>query len=299
MTQQLKAVSFGEILYDIFPNSEKIGGAPLNVASRLSANGIDTTMISSVGQDEKGKNLLEYLKSRKIDHSLVAETPDFPTGVVNVELDKNGSASYTIEYPVAWDKIDISENMIEKVNTSDAFIFGSLVCRDQKSRETLNELLQYAKFSIFDINLRPPHYKKEVLEDLILKADFIKFNDDELYEIAAMFDSPFHSLEQNLSYMAKITNAKTICVTKGSHGAVLFTEGKLYYNSGYKIKVADTVGAGDSFLGSLISKLLQKEAPQKALNYACAIGALVASKEGANPKFSAEEIENFMFPDRV
>ena len=297
MSKTINAVCFGEVLYDIFPNSEKIGGAPLNVASRLSANGIKTSMISSVGKDEKGKNLLEYLKSRNIDHSLVAETLDFQTGVVTVELDDSGSASYTIEHPAAWDKIEISAEMIDKVKTTDAFLFGSLVCRDQKSRATLTELLKHAKFAVFDINLRPPHYEKEILEDLILKAHFIKFNDDELYEIAAMFDSPFNSLEQNLSYMAKITNAKTICVTKGSHGAVLFTEGNLFYNSGYKIKVADTVGAGDSFLGSLISKLLQKEEPQKALNYACAIGALVASKEGANPKFTSEEIEAFMFPD--
>ncbi|MDN3595807.1 carbohydrate kinase family protein [Zunongwangia endophytica] len=297
MSQQLNAVCFGEILYDIFPNSEKIGGAPLNVASRLRANNIPTAMISSVGADKKGENLLEFLDSRSIDNTLVAKTPDYPTGVVNVTLDNSGSASYTIEHPAAWDKIEISEKMKEAVKASNAFIFGSLACRDAQSRETLLQLLKHAKFRVFDINLRPPHYSKEVIEDLMMQADFIKFNDDELYEIAEMFDSPFHSLEQNLSYMAKITNAKSICVTKGSHGAVLFTEEKLYYNSGYKVKVADTVGSGDSFLASLISKLLKNEAPQKALNYACAMGALVASKEGANPKFSSEEIEVFMFPE--
>ncbi|WBL25568.1 carbohydrate kinase family protein [Zunongwangia sp. HGR-M22] len=297
MSQHLNAVCFGEILYDIFPNSEKIGGAPLNVASRLSANGIQTGMVSSVGQDKKGENLLKYLKSRNIDNTLVAKTSDYPTGVVNVSLDKSGSASYTIEHPAAWDKIEISEKMKETVKASNAFIFGSLACRDAQSRETLLQLLTHAKFRVFDINLRPPHYNKEIIEHLIMKADFIKFNDDELYEIAEMFDSPFHSLEQNLSYMAKITNAKSICVTKGSHGAVLFTEEKLYYNSGYKVKVADTVGSGDSFLASLISKLLKDETPQKALNYACAMGAMVASKEGANPEFSSEEIEAFMFPE--
>ncbi|WBL22482.1 carbohydrate kinase family protein [Zunongwangia sp. HRR-M8] len=297
MSQHLNAVCFGEILYDIFPNSEKIGGAPLNVASRLSANGIQTAMVSSVGQDKKGENLFKYLKSRNIDNTLVAKTSDYPTGVVNVSLDKSGSASYTIEHPAAWDKIEISEKMKNTVKASNAFIFGSLACRDAQSRETLLQLLMHAKFRVFDINLRPPYYNKDIIEHLIMKADFIKFNDDELYEIAEMFDSPFHSLEQNLSYMAKITNAKSICVTKGSHGAVLFTEEKLYYNSGYKVKVADTVGSGDSFLASLISKLLKDETPQKALNYACAMGAMVASKEGANPEFSSEEIEAFMFPE--
>ncbi len=148
--------------------------------------------------------------------------------------------------------------MIEKVKASDAFIFGSLSCRDPKSRETLFQLLEYAKYRILDINLRPPHYAKEILKILMQKANSIKFNDDELYEIATMFDSPFHSLEQNLSYISKITNAKSICVTKGSHGAVLLNEGKLYYNSGYKTKVADTVGAGDSFLACLISSTATK-----------------------------------------
>lgn len=112
-----------------------------------------------------------------------------------------------------------------------------------------------------------------------------------------MLGSPYNSLEQNLNFIAKNTPAKTICVTKGPHGAVLLKDEKLYYNSGFKIKVKDTVGAGDSFLASLIAKLLKKEDPQKALNHACAVGALVAGREGANPVLTKEEIQEFMFPD--
>jgi len=111
-----------------------------------------------------------------------------------------------------------------------------------------------------------------------------------------MLGSLFNSLEQNLLFISEKTNTKSICVTKGSHGAVLLSEGKLYYNSGYQIKVKDTVGAGDSFLASLIAKLFTKENPQKALDYACAVGALVAGSEGANPKLEVEEIKKFMFP---
>ena len=131
----------------------------------------------------------------------------------------------------------------------------------------------------------------------MLVADFIKFNDDELYEISEKYlKSPYKSLEQNIKFIAKETNTDTICVTLGSHGAVLYTEGKFYNNCGFRVKVIDTVGSGDSFLASLIAKLFSKIKPQEALNFACAVGALVAQNEGANPMVSESEITKFMNP---
>jgi fructokinase len=182
------------------------------------------------------------------------------------------------------------------VKNADAFIFGSLICRDEVSRKTLFELLPEAKYRIFDINLRPPYYEKEVLDKLMEQADFIKFNDDELFEIAEMMGSKHNSLEQNLHFISEKTNTKTICVTKGRHGAVLLKDGVRYYNSGFKVKVKDTVGAGDSFLASLIAGLLKEEESQNTLDFACAVGALVAGKEGANPEISGDIIKKFMFP---
>ncbi len=128
------------------------------------------------------------------------------------------------------------------------------------------------------------------------QADFIKFNDDELYEVSKSLDSKYLSLEQNIRYIAEITNTKQICVTKGHHGAVLMYDDTFYYNSGYLIKVIDTVGAGDSFLGSLISQLLNKVNPQEAIDFACAVGAMVAQSEGANPKLLRSDIETFINP---
>ncbi len=290
------AICFGEILYDVFPNRERIGGAPLNVASRLSGLGIETEMISKVGDGEKGEKLISYLESKNIKTENIAKDPKHATGVVNVTLSASGSATYEIAHPVAWDKIETSEGIKNSVQNADAFIFGSLICRDEVSRKTLFELLPEAKYRIFDINLRPPYYEKEVLVKLMEQADFIKFNDDELFEIAEMIGSPFNSIEQNLQYLSEKTNTKTICVTKGRHGAVLLKDGARYYNSGFKVKVKDTVGAGDSFLASLIAGLLKKEDPQAALDFACAVGALVAGEEGANPEISKEKIQNFMFP---
>ena len=295
-TKKIKAVCFGEILYDVFPNEERIGGAPLNVASRLSSMGIETEMISSIGVDVKGYELLSYLNSRNIETGNILKDEQYETGIVNVSLSTNGSATYKIKYPSAWDKIELKDGMVKSVLNADVFIFGSLVCRDEVSRSTLFKLIPKAKFRVLDFNLRPPYFSKELLMELMTHADFIKFNDDELFEIAGLLGSKYNSLEQNLLFIADISNAKSICVTKGRHGAVLFQDKKLYYNSGYKVKVKDTVGAGDSFLATLLAKLLQGEMPQQSLDQACAMGALVAGEEGANPDIMEETLKSFINP---
>ena len=289
-------VCFGEVLWDVFPTHKKIGGAPLNVASRLQSFNHDVTMVSAIGQGNSGAKLMQYLKDCGINTSCVQVHNEYKTGKVKVMLNDKGSASYDIKYPRAWDKIRLTEINKKAVKNSDAFVFGSLVARDDSSRSTLYDLIERAKYKIFDLNLRPPYYTKEVLFYLMDKADFIKFNDDELYEVSKYMGSKYNSLEQNLMFIAERTNTKHICVTKGSHGAVLLYDGKLFYNSGYLIKVIDTVGAGDSFLGSLISHLLNKVKPQEAIDFACAVGALVAQSEGANPKISKSEINAFINP---
>ena len=289
-----KIVCFGEVLFDVFPTHTKIGGAPLNVGLRLASLGIETQIISRIGQDAKGKELIDFIERNDVSTAFIQTDSHFSTGEVTVKLDEKGSASYTINYPVAWDKIEATPEAQDTVSSADAVVFGSLVCRDTASYQSLLSLLNVAKYKIFDVNLRSPFYTKELLSDLMNKADFIKFNDDELYEISAYLGSPYHSLEQNMQFIAEKTNTQHICVTKGSHGAVLFYNNQLFYNSGYKITVADTVGAGDSFLAGLLSKLLAGIAPQEAINFACALGALVAQEEGANPKISKESIKAFM-----
>jgi fructokinase len=295
MSQVIKAVCFGEVLMDVFPDEEKIGGAPLNVAARLSSLGVNTRMISRVGTDQKGEQIITFLKEQGVETSNVLKDSQYPTGVVNVSLSKSGSATYEIAYPAAWDKIQVTRENQQAVEEADIFIFGSLVCRDDVSRNSLFKLLPKAKYKVLDFNLRPPHYTKELLCELINKANFIKFNDDELFEIAEILGSPYHSLEQNILFIAERSTAKTICVTKGRHGAVLLKGGKLYYNSGFKIKVEDTVGAGDSFLASLLAKLFEGEAVQVALDYACAVGALVAGEKGANPRLDPKKVKEFIY----
>ncbi len=290
----LNVVCFGEVLWDLFPTHKKIGGAPLNVALRMNSLGVKTTMISRVGTDEDGNEILSFVNEQGVSSGFIQAGADYKTGVVHVMVNDKGNASYDIQYPSSWDKIVPTKEMDEKVSEADAFFFGSLICRDEVSRSTLYGLLDKAKYKVLDANLRAPYYTTEVLIELMSKADFIKLNDEELYEISQLLGSPYNSFEQNIKFIAEQTNTQQICVTKGAFGAVLYYNGKFYYNSGYFIKVMDTVGAGDSFLASLIVRLLRGKSPQKSLNYACAIGALVAGHEGANPKISEKETKKFM-----
>lgn len=295
-TKRNMFVSFGEVLWDVFPTHKKIGGAPLNVILRLQSLGNEVAMISSVGNDERGKKLLEYMASNGVNTDFVQISDTFKTGKVKVMLNEKGSASYDIKFPRAWDNITVDERAIDLVKNSDAFLYGSLAARNDESRSTLLELLNYAPYKIFDLNLRPPYYTKELLIELMIKADFIKFNDDELYEVCRYLGSKYHGMEQNIRFISKLTDTEQICVTKGHHGAVLLYDDKFYYNSGYQIKVIDTVGAGDSFLGALVSQLFNKKHPQEAIDFACAVGALVAQREGANPEITESEIDKFINP---
>lgn len=294
MKKMLKGVCYGEILFDVFLEHKKIGGAPLNVASRLNSLGGEISMISAVGNDANGEKLVDYLNTVGINTKTVQIKENYGTGVVNVILNEKGNASYDISYPAAWDKIEASPVSNQVVKDADFFVYGSLSSRDLVSNNTLKELLKVAKYSIFDVNLRVPHYTKSNILELLQVADFIKFNDDELHEICQDLNSDKKSLEQNILFIAEKTNTKTICVTLGSHGAVLYCNNKFYHNCGFRVNVVDTVGSGDSFLASLIIKLLSGEDPQHAINFASAIGAIVAKNEGANPVITQQEIDSFL-----
>ncbi len=285
---------FGEVLWDVFPTHKKIGGAPLNVALRLHSFNVNTHIISRIGNDKNGKELLQYIKENGLDTSTIQIDQVFKTGCVNVTLDNSGSATYEIEYPVAWDKIEVTDRTLEIVRSSDAFIFGSLACRDKITKNTLISLLKHATYKVFDVNLRPPFYSTNLLLDLMSESDFIKCNDDELNEICTALDFISESIIEQIKFLSQHTHTNQICVTKGKDGAVLLYNNQFYSNKGYPIKVADTVGAGDSFLAILINKLLNKASPDVALSFACGVGALVASKKGANPILEQSEIVNLI-----
>jgi fructokinase len=284
-------VCFGETLWDIFPDKKVIGGAPLNVALRLHSLKAKVLMISRVGQDTDGDNLLEYLKNTGLNTASIQIDEELPTGNVQVHLDAKNTATYTISEPVAWDRIVASPLDEKRISASDAFIFGSLSCRNQISRQTLSKYMTYARFKVFDANLRPPFVHIPVIMELMRSADLIKLNDEELDVImeSQLFDSK--SIEAQILHLSEITNTSNICITLGADGALFFTKGNFYRNQGYQVIVKDTVGAGDSFLASLVFQFVQGLDPQKALDYSCAMGSLVASKVGANATVTEREIE--------
>lgn len=289
-----KIICFGEVLWDEFAEGKKIGGAPLNVALRLKTLGCDAEMISCVGHDPDGIAIINHVKRLGLDTRGIGIIEDYATGTVQVAINERGSATYTIAYPSAWDKIILDDTTVAMVRNADALIYGSLVCRDEVSRNSLLQLLESDVYKIFDINLRKPHYTIPVLEILMQKADFIKFNDEELLEVAMQMGSPYDTLEDNMRFIAEATGTRSLCVTRGKHGAILFWQGQPYYNSGYPAKVADTVGAGDSFLAALIASLLKGQDPQWSLDFASATGALVAEYPGANPEISYAKVERIM-----
>jgi fructokinase len=285
---------FGEVLLDVFPTHKKIGGAPLNVAVRLKSLDNNVYIITRIGTDGNGQKIKDFIKEHNVNKEALQVDKKLKTGKVKVALDNKGCASYDIMFPRAWDQIELTEKAKNIVKVSDAFVFGSLVARDDISRNTLYELLKISKYKIFDVNLRAPYYTIAGLNYLMKEASFIKFNDDEIFEISKELGLDSNSLEENIKFIAETTNTKSICVTKGGDGALLYYNDTFYYNTGYKIEVVDTVGAGDSFLASLINKLLKGIAPQEALNFACAVGALVAGSEGANPEIKEIDILSFI-----
>ena len=289
-----RVVSFGEILWDKLPSGKVPGGAPLNFAYRLNSFQNSLSIISKVGDDLLGKGLTEFLNKNGLDTEHIQISKIYKTGEVNVSIDKNGIADYDILNPVAWDDISLNLKNIELTKNSSVFVFGSLICRNMTSRRTLKELLKIAPFKLFDINLRSPYYNMNLIEELMLSSDFIKFNYEEIEEISTIYINKKATLENMIETISEKTKTKNICVTMGEKGACYYTNNSFYYQDGFKINVLDTVGAGDSFLATLVEGILNKTKPQEILKKACAVAALVASKEGATPLVSATEINDLL-----
>lgn len=289
-----RVVSFGEILWDKLPSGKVPGGAPLNFAYRLNSFQNSLSIISKVGDDLLGKGLTEFLNKNGLDTEHIQISKIYKTGEVNVSIDKNGIADYDILNPVAWDDISLNLKNIELTKNSSVFVFGSLICRNMTSRRTLKELLKIAPFKLFDINLRSPYYNMNLIEELMLSSDFIKFNYEEIEEISTIYINKKATLENMIETISEKTKTKNICVTMGEKGACYYTNNSFYYQDGFKINVLDTVGAGDSFLATLVEGILNKTKPQEILKKACAVAALVASKEGATPAVSMTEINDLL-----
>lgn len=287
-------ICFGEVLWDMLPTGAKPGGALMNVAIHLIRQGQSPKLVSKIGNDKLGQELVDFFTETGLDQELMQVDETLPTSQVIIHLDENKNATYEICEPVAWDNIQLTRENLEAAEQADLVIFGSLALRNKTSRETLLHLLENTKATrLLDVNLRPPYDYPDVINEMLKKADFIKLNDDELEIIAGWYKK--NGTEPKLiRWISEFFKCPVVCVTRGENGAVLFIENKFYEHSGFKVKAVDTVGAGDSFLASLIANLSKNENPQKALEYACATGAFVASQKGAVPVYTEKEIKMIM-----
>ncbi|MBK8635029.1 MAG: carbohydrate kinase [Saprospiraceae bacterium] len=291
-------VCFGEVLWDMLPTGKMPGGAPMNVAIHLRNFGNTVSLISKVGTDDLGKELLEYLISKDMDIRYIQVGQTHLTGIVKVNLDNAQNVSYKIIAPVAWDYIGFDLDAQEIVAESAAFVFGSLAARSEQTFETLKAYLKVAKNKILDINLRYPNYDKPVLEFLLQNTDLLKINEEELVILSDYFLQS-NDLENQVKELSQKYEIPIICVTLGANGAVLFQNNQFYDFGGFKVDVVDTIGSGDSFLAMLISHQLSQKSIQETLENACAVGALVAQTSGATPAITFEQIENLKMKHKV
>ena len=278
-----KVLCFGEILWDTFEDGKKPGGAPMNVAMHLRQQGVDVAFASRIGEDASGDELAEYLKSNQLFSELIQRDPQLPTCEVTVELDDKQQATYVIPEPVSWDNIQADAALVQSAIDASAIIFGSLACREETTRDTLLNVLDETRaLTVFDVNLRAPHYTLSTIETLTARADVVKMNED---EAALLIGGSVHDLKDQINEFRSKYHTKTICVTRGEHGAIVWHDHEFYENPGCPVQVGDTVGAGDSFLATFIAGLLAGHPMQDVIDKACIVGSFVASKRGANPPY--------------
>ncbi len=254
MPDTKKIVCFGEILWDILPSGAVPGGAPMNVAYHLHKLGLDPGIITRVGIDERGKKLIDLLNDNGVDTEHIQLDYDIATGIVNAEPNEHGEMQYDIVAPAAWDFIAFDKAAASLVKEASHFIFGSLIARNKVSRDTLFDLLDTAQQKVLDINLRPPHFDRRIVEDLLRTADMVKMNIAELELITGWFAN-YKSITDRMAVIQDKFTIPSLVVTMGAEGAMINMQGKLYRHPGYKVDVADTVGSGDSFLAAFLFKL--------------------------------------------
>lgn len=276
-------LSFGEVLWDTFDDGKKAGGAPMNVAMHLMQQGADVAFASRVGEDPSGDELVEFLKMNSLFSELVQRDEQLPTCEVTVELDEKQQATYVIPEPVSWDNIQADTLLTNAIIDASAIIFGSLACREETTRNTLLNLLDETKaLKIFDVNLRAPHYILSTIETLTAHADVVKMNEE---EAKLLIGGSNNDLREQINEFRSKYHSKTICVTRGENGAIVWHDHEFYDSPGCPAHGGDSVGAGDAFLATFVAGLLKDEPMQQLVDKACAVGAFVASKRGANPPY--------------
>ena len=287
-------VGMGEALWDVLPEGKKIGGAPANFAYHVSQFGLNSAVVSAVGEDALGDEIVENFTSKGLNH-LIERVP-YPTGTVQVEIDQAGVSQYEIKENVAWDNIPYTAHLETLATRTKAVCFGSLAQRNVVSRNTINRFLDAMPqdddtLVVFDVNLRQGFYNKEILCNSMKRCNILKINDEELVTVSLMFGYPGIDLQDKCWILLGKYNLKMLILTCGINGSYVFTPGTVSFQPTPKVEVADTVGAGDSFTAAFIASILKGKTVAEAHCAAVQTSAFVCTKKRAMPILPSEITE--------
>jgi fructokinase len=283
-----RILSCGEILWDLFPDGPRFGGAPANFAAHASLLGASVSVLSAVGQDTPGQEALGILKRLGIDTALIQETAAAPTGTVLVSVDSAGKPDFTIQPDAAWDRLEWSPALRNSIADFDAVYFGTLGQRSAKSRDTIRRVLETATdhgiLRVLDINLRPPFYDGTVLRESLSFASVLKLSDEELPAVAAACAIARDAAPAEiLAELRSSLSLNCVLMTRGANGAVFVAADETIEQAGFPVTVVDTVGAGDAFTAAFVTGLLRGQPVAAALRRACEIASGVCAHAGAIP----------------
>ena len=273
-------------MWDVLPEGKKLGGAPANFAYHVSQFGLDSCVVSAIGDDKLGEEILANFEEKKLD--MIIETVPYPTGTVQIEIDQAGVPQYEIKENVAWDNIPWTPQLEMLARRTKAVCFGSLAQRSVVSRETIGRFLDTmpsadGSLVVFDINLRQGFYNAEILENSMRRCNILKINDEELVTVSRMFGWPGIDLEDKCWLLLGKYNLQMLILTCGINGSYVFTPGSYSFRETPIVEVADTVGAGDSFTAAFISSILKGKSVQEAHKIAVDVSAFVCTQNGAMP----------------
>ncbi len=284
----------GEALWDVMPGNRKPGGAPLNVALHLTRQGNSVNIVSGVGNDQNGMELIEFIENTGLNTSYIQIDESLPTSEVIVKLNEKGNATFEIKEPVAWDALKFTSDLKNLSVNAGVIVYGTLASRNRSSRATIINTLTKEAIKIIDVNIRLPYTNPAIVRELLNYADIAKLNQDELHIIASWDEKSSVNDSELMEWIALKYNLEMVCVTRGENGAIIYSDHSFYEHPGFKVEVADTIGTGDAFLAGLISSLLNEESVKNSLEFASATGALVASRFGATPSYRAEDIKTII-----
>ena len=286
---QQYVIGLGEVLWDVLPTGKQIGGAPANFAYHVSQFGLPVRVVSAIGSDALAVETRNVFAERHLE-AIMPSLPQ-PTGTVIAEIDESGVAHYTFPDNVAWDNIPFTDAVSQVANQACAVCWGSLAQRNEVSRNTIYQFLDSTPddcLKIFDINLRQNFYTKEIICDSLKRCNILKINDEELITLGRLFGYPGLDIENKCWLILGKYNLDMLVLTCGINGSYVFTRGTMSYQPTPKVKVADTVGAGDSFTGSFCAAILYGKSVAEAHRLAVEVSAYVCTQNGAMPVLPQE-----------